>query len=230
MLKRQTLAMVQANKPARKRTRQLPQNDIGLWLLLATLCLTGCKSLSHAIDGEIGRIRNPAVSGDPCGHADWFEVGRVDGLSGIQIEQSAYIGRCEAQGMKVDRELYLAGWQRGLLDYCTPERGFDAGRSGQFYQGICPSHVEAQFLKRFEIGHKVAALEKENSAIERRVDSMLRELERLDRQLPSTQPSILNDALNTTSKSNVQNELQALRDARARNDFEIKNLESSAAL
>ncbi len=202
--------------------------------------LTACESLKRAFEEDglasIKRIRNPAVSGDPCGHADWFEVGRIDGLSGVEIDHSAYLGRCEANGTKVDRELYGAGWQRGLLEYCTPERGFDAGRSGQDYKGICPSHVEEAFLKRFKTGAKIAELERKNSEIERQVDAKLRQLESLGRVPAETAPSVLSDALKNSDngalqswpKSAIQKELQGLRDLRARNELEIKDLESSS--
>lgn len=205
--------------------------------LFALVTLTACESLKRAIGGEglasIKRIRNPSVSGDPCGHADWFEVGRIDGLSGITMDHSTYIGRCEARGTAVDRELYSAGWQRGLLEYCTPERGFDAGRSGQDYQGICPQHVEEAFLRRFKVGAEIAKLEKKNSEIERQVDAKLRQLESLGRTAPEPTPSVLADALKSEAnpgsvRSAVQKELQNLRDLRARNDLEIKDLESTS--
>jgi hypothetical protein len=202
--------------------------------LFAMASLSACESIKRVINGDglssIARIRNPAVSGDPCGHADWFEVGRIDGLSGIKIDQSTYIGRCEARGTTVDRELYSAGWQRGLLEYCTPERGFDAGRSGQDYQGVCPSHVEAAFLKRFKVGAEIAAIDRKNTEIESQVDAKLRLLESLGKQTQEAQPTVLSDALRTDGpkerQKELQKELQRLRDLRARNDLEIKDLES----
>jgi hypothetical protein len=210
--------------------------------LFALVSLSACESLKRVIGGEglasIKRIRNPAVSGDPCGHADWFEVGRVDGLSGITMDHSTYIGRCESKGSVVDRPIYSAGWQRGLLEYCTPERGFDAGRSGQDYQGICPPHVEEAFLKRFKIGAEIAKLERKNAEIERQVDAKLRELESNRSQTPAPATSVLTDALKSdalksdeligSTKSSVYKELQSLRDLRARNDLEIRDLESAS--
>lgn len=216
---------------------------ITLPAILILFSLTACESLKRAFDGDglasIKRIRNPAVTGDPCGHADWFEIGRIDGLSGIEIHHSTYLGRCEARGTTADRELYGAGWQRGLLEYCTPERGFDAGRSGQDYQGICPPHVEEAFLKRFKTGAKIAELERKNLEIERQVDAKLRQMESLGRASAAPTPSVLSDALKNASektdgalqtwpKSAIQKELQSLRDLRARNDLEIKDLESAS--
>lgn len=212
--------------------------------LFAVGSLSACESVKRVINGDglssITRIRNPAVSGDPCGHADWFEVGRIDGLSGVKIDHSSYIGRCEARGSTVDRELYSAGWQRGLLEYCTPERGFDAGRSGQDYQGICPSHVETAFLNRFKVGAEIAALDRKNTEIESQVDAKLRLLESLSKQtldVPSTKllpapPTVLSDALKSDGQKErqreLQIELQRLRDLRARNDLQIKDLESTS--
>lgn len=198
------------------------------------LSLLGCETIGQSL----GRVRNPAVSGDPCGHADWFEVGRVDGLSGVNQEHSAYVGRCLSRGGTIDVELYQAGWQKGLLEYCTPERGFDAGRSGAEYSGVCPAHMEAAFLQRFKVGAKIAALERKNAEIEAQIDARLLLLSQRPQQSQSpdatsstSNGSILSDALRRQAASDqklqIEKELQDLRDLRARNDLTIRELESN---
>lgn len=213
----------------------------GLLALCLGLLLLGCETIGQSL----GKVRNPTVSGDPCGHADWFEVGRVDGLSGVNQEHSVYVGRCLSRGRVIDVELYQAGWQKGLLEYCTPERGFDAGRSGADYSGVCPSHMEAAFLQRFKIGAKIAALERKNAEIEAQIDARLLLLSQPQRPQPQRpQPSQSMDATNSTSsgsilsdalrrqaasdqKRQIEKELQDLRDLRARNDLSIRELESN---
>ncbi len=212
-------------------------------LALMTSFLTGCETIGQSL----GKVRNPVVSGDPCGHADWFEVGRVDGLSGVGHEQSMYVGRCLSRGLTIDNELYQAGWQKGLLEYCTPERGFDAGRSGFEYSGVCPSHMESAFLKRFKVGRQIAALERKNAEIESLIDERLAKLSAPglisgqtsgqasmpgSQSSPTSSPtsSILTEALTRQAKSEqesqIEKELQNLRDLRARNDLSIRELES----
>lgn len=206
---------------------------------LLGLCFgtTGCETVGRGL----GKVRNPAVSGDPCGHADWFEVGRVDGLSGATQDSSTYVGRCLSQGRDFDQELYQAGWQKGLIEYCTPERGFDAGRSGVEYTGVCPAHMEAAFLKRFKIGAQIAELERKNIAIEAQIDERIARIAAKSSSAPSSESgpsaglpsgpsSILSDALKRQAGNDgqrqLQRELQDLRDMRARNDLAIRELES----
>ena len=191
-----------------------------------TSMLTACGTMQ---DGKpnLGVINRPSVSGDPCRNADWFEVGRVDGLSGIPANASTYVGRCVSLGVAIDDELYTGGWQRGLVDYCTPDRAFDAGRSGESYSGVCPANLEGAFLKRFKLGERISAIEKKNILIESEVDRKLNELQVAQ---PTT---ILNDALsrNTSARRDqIENDLKRLRDAIAKNESLIRELETSVGL
>lgn len=215
-------------------SRSIRQTFVPLCLLSLCLIFLGCETVGRGL----GKVRNPAVSGDPCGHADWFEVGRVDGISGTTQERSTYVGRCLSQGREFDADLYQAGWQKGLIEYCTPERGFDAGRSGVEYTGICPAHMEAKFLRRFKIGAQIAELERKNAVIEAQIDERIAQLAAATASTPGSPPSrgsILSDALsrqagserqNQTQQQKLQKELQDLRDLRARNDLTIRELEA----
>lgn len=211
-----------------------------LGLLLISVLVAGCQSLPGASQA-IGAISSPKVSGDPCRNADWFEVGRIDGLTGTPMGNSTYMGRCRAQGIDVNDELYAAGWNRGLVEYCTPVRAFDAGRTGQSYSQVCPPHLEPEFLKRFHLGAQISKLEKRNSALESEVDRRLEELADLEK--PTTENrGILTDALerlpemmgpNTTTlrqqrEALLKNEIDQLRDLHAKNEVAIRELESSA--
>lgn len=195
------------------------QNPLLIPLLLILIALPACVTQV--------KILRPDISGDPCANADWFEVGRLDGLNGVAPENSVYVGRCESRGQKRDESLYSAGWNRGLIDYCTPERGFDAGRAEEEYSGICPSHLEAAFLRRYRVGKDVSRIERENAAID----------SQLNQKLAESEGTILGDAIsrlpgigelqpNDDKKKQLAAEIQGLRDQRARNDVQIRELES----
>ena len=212
---------------------------LGLVLLLISTLVAGCQSLPGASQA-IGAISSPKVSGDPCRNADWFEVGRIDGLTGIPMGNSTYMGRCRAQGIEVDDELYAAGWNRGLVEYCNPVRAFDAGRTGQSYNQVCPPHLEPEFLKRFNLGAQISKLERRNQVLESEVDRKLEELASLEK--PGNRGGILSDALvrlpevmgaNTTTQGQqrealLKSEIDQLRDLHAKNEVAIRELESSA--
>lgn len=229
-----------AMKLGRTRTI-LSAIPLALPLVIATSGIVACESLREGRPNLAG-INSPTVSGDPCKSADWFEVGRIDGLNGVSLEYSTYAGRCKAKGHAVDLELYNAGWQRGLIDYCTPERAYDAGRASESYDGICPKNLEAKFLKRYKVGIEIAALEKKNAAIEGIVDRKISELAAME-TMPAadsgTRSTILDDALSRTpaekanpdlaqKKSALRSEIQHLRDDLARNANAIQELEKSS--
>ncbi len=206
-----------------------------------TTMLGGCQSMHNGRPGIEG-INSPMVSGDPCKSADWFEVGRIDGLNGVSETNSAYVGRCRARGILPNLELYTAGFERGLVDYCTPERAYDAGRAGESYNGVCPKNLEAKILKRHKVGTEIAALEKKNAALEGQVDLKLSELAAIGGVKPAGEPrdrsTILDDALSRTpadaspeiseKKTMLQSEIRKLRDDLARNETMIQELEKSA--
>lgn len=194
--------------------------------------LAAFAMMSAAACTSVVRVGDPSVTGDPCSNADWFEVGRLDGINGIHPENSKYAGSCKAQGKGYDIELYTGGWNRGLVEYCTPERGFDAGRAGEEYAGICPSHVEAKFLERYKVGQKISEIERENARIDR-------ELGRRENEVQQT-TSILDDALarlpgfdpapSEDRRKKLQAEIDDLKAKRAQNDDQIRSLEASANL
>lgn len=220
------------------RIRFLTLASVGVGLHV--MVLIACTSLP---DGKpnLGALNTPTVSGDPCRNADWFEIGRVDGLNGIPLNSSAYVNRCLSQGVPIDNELYTAGWQRGLVDYCVPERAFDAGRAGETYHGVCPKNIEDGFLKRFHVGTRIAEIEKKNILLETEVDRKLTELAAIDALVnaPAAKPSssILNDAISrapssttTARQATIQAELKELRDQLARNGHAIRELENTTDL
>jgi hypothetical protein len=211
-------------------------------LVFSALTLVlGCGTLP---DGKpnLGPLNTPTVSGDPCRNADWFEVGRVDGIGGIPLGSSTYVGRCKAQGVAVNDELYNAGWQRGLIDYCTPDRAYDSGRTGHSYAGVCPKNLEGEFLKRFRVGSRIAEIEKKNMQIELEVERRLNELTTLDST--GDPATILSDALSrmpgsTTARpanskearlAALHTEVEKLRETIVQNERTIRELEASVSL
>lgn len=182
--------------------------------LLTAVLIVVASTISISC-GSIGRVNRPTVTGDPCAQADWFEVGRLDGLQGIQEETSAYVGRCRRY---LNEELYLAGWNRGLVDFCTPERAFDAGRSGLDYaDGICPAHAEPTFLQAFKKGRELLKIERENVDLESQIDRLRRLLDSPDTTGMSVVPQVSHD-------------LQKLRDRRARNEELVRAIENARRL
>ncbi len=106
-----------------------------------------------------------------CAGADWSAIGERDGLYGEGPEKlSERTAQCAEFGLPANAESYQAGRLKGLATYCTPEAGFDAGRNGRAYRGVCPAETESAFLAEYNIGRRLhdftKAVENANSSYE----------------------------------------------------------------
>lgn len=96
------------------------------------------------------------MTADDCASVDWTALGEADGRSGAPIEGFfRKQEQCAGFGLAPDSAAYEAGRARGLSAYCTPEGGWEAGRSGGVYRGVCPSDREAAFLDEFGLGARL---------------------------------------------------------------------------
>jgi hypothetical protein len=86
-------------------------------------------------------------------------IGERDGLLGERPTASdAFISECAELQIFADEEAYRRGYQQGLAAYCTPSGGFDAGKQGLDYDGICPADVERAFLEEYYLGARLFEL------------------------------------------------------------------------
>ncbi|MCO1336051.1 DUF2799 domain-containing protein [Microbulbifer sp. OS29] len=106
-------------------------------LALIALMISGCATMSE----------------DECYVADWQAIGYEDGAAGRDL---AHLGSrreaCAKYGVSVNTSAYRGGRTEGLELFCTELRGFDQGRSGNSYSGVCPADLEGLFLRGFNAG------------------------------------------------------------------------------
>ncbi|WP_444896257.1 DUF2799 domain-containing protein [Microbulbifer sp. SSSA005] len=96
------------------------------------------------------------MSEDECYVADWQAIGYEDGAAGRDL---SYLGRrresCAKYGVTVNTNAYRGGRGEGLELFCTELRGFDQGRSGNHYNGVCPADLEGLFLRGYNSGQDI---------------------------------------------------------------------------
>lgn len=138
-----------------------------LWrVVLILLSLSGCASLSER----------------ECLEADatsWEGVGYEDGYNGHHPDRrlSQHYEACSELGVFPNRETYMKGWNRGILLYCTAERGYEIGLSGsRGNPELCPESTAYFFQENAELGLHIYELQRE-------MDSVYREIEDLEQQL-----------------------------------------------
>jgi hypothetical protein len=110
------------------------------------------------------------MSEQACLVSDWRGLGFEDGAAGRSVTTiGRYREACSKHGVTPDLDAYRAGHGEGLEIYCRPSNGFEVGRSGATYQGVCPADLESAFLANYDSGRQLFVLE---SALQR-IDSQI---------------------------------------------------------
>jgi hypothetical protein len=122
------------------------------------------------------------MSAEECMVADWYRLGDLDARAGRGSDFLANrAGDCAEAGYPADTEAWYAGFEHGLLAFCTLDSGFRFGLEGKSYERSCPAHLEAGFLDGFELGQSIHQLQSRVNASRQEVDRLTRELRRLER-------------------------------------------------
>lgn len=109
-----------------------------------------------------------------CANIDWYEIGRTDGVTGSpSTKVGIYQTRCDSTPFPVKIEYYSNGREAGLIEYCSPTGGLEAGKSGATYEKVCPGHLEAAFLSNFHLGTKIHGLTSESADLEARIQNLV---------------------------------------------------------
>jgi hypothetical protein len=119
-----------------------------------------------------------SMSAEECETANWQTIGFEDGANGLPGSSIArHRKACAKAGITADQSEYEVGRLAGLREYCQPGRGYDVGRSGSRYQGVCPAELEGDFLAAFEEGRFLYGLEQAVRDAENALRRVDRELE-----------------------------------------------------
>lgn len=97
---------------------------------------------------------------DQCRSVDWVTLGTLDGREGFPTRRVLdHAKACAQYGLPVDQAAWLRGWESGIRNYCTPQRGYSEGRDGARYRDACPAEVERGFLAAYRPAKRVADAE-----------------------------------------------------------------------
>ena len=143
-----------------------------------------------------------------CLSHDWFETGRQDGSLGRPLsELDRHRLQCQNSDNPPNLELYVAGRNLGLSEFCTPARARELGYTHGLYQGVCPEYLEAGFLSAMKDGERLSELESETARLRRRSEQIRAEL--------SQAVSILRQVQLRAQLEDLDRRLQAVRDQMA---------------
>jgi hypothetical protein len=155
------------------------------------------------------------MSKDQCLQGDWGAVGFKDGEAGrAQSRLDDHAKACAKAGVVPQAGPYFAARDQGLKLYCTQDRGFREGRTGQSYAGVCPQLSERGFLVGYADGQLVDAAEDRLSDARSDRDSADRRAEKRDREARGVEDELRNPKLTQEQTHELRDRLNRLRSER----------------
>lgn len=187
---------------------------LGLLLVASLAGLSGCGSMSA----------------DECLTVDWETIGFEDGSRGYTADRlGSHRKACAKHGVTADLGAYQRGHAQGLESFCQPGRGFSYGANGGRYNGVCPGHLEPEFVEAYNAGAKLYDLRSSLNAANSLIYSKESELDAAERRIIMAQAELISD--DTTSEQRVQLliELKELSERIGELETEIKQLVADRA-
>ncbi len=121
---------------------------------------------------------------EACLAADWQAIGYEDGDRGKAASSfSRHREACARHGVTADFAAYRQGHDEGIARFCRPENGYRLGRRGYDYGGVCPAHLESDFVAAHADGFELHALEASVEKISQKLDRHRARINEIDRLL-----------------------------------------------
>ncbi len=167
-----------------------------LFLAVTIILLGGC-----AVMGE-----------QDCLNANWHAVGHQDGSVGqgrgrLQQRRQA----CEQHGVTVDRNAYHEGYELGLNAFCTAASGYERGREGHRYNGVCPPLLEGDFLTGYQRGREEFQLQAYIAEQDRRLYEHAQHINRLNHELNYSLHQLRRTDLDHATRARLSRHAQLLQ-------------------
>ncbi|MCS6622760.1 DUF2799 domain-containing protein [Roseibacterium beibuensis] len=156
------------------------------------------------------------MSAEQCMAGDWSGQGYVDGQQGLTMSRlDDHAKACAEHGVTPDAGAYAAGRRQGLVQYCTLPKGFEVGRTGSGYAGVCPSELETDFMYGYRDGQVVHAAEQALSNARGQVESLGSRLEELDEKIVGKQAEARAEGLTEAQREEIRKRIAEIRRERA---------------
>lgn len=178
------------------------------------------------------------MSKDECLMGDWGQKGYQDGLSGYDPRRlDDHVSACAKHGVGANPTAYMSAREDGLRTYCTWRNGFNEGRRGNSYRGVCRPEEEADFIPAYRDGREIYAAEEALSSAESQYRSAVSRIRDREDKLRAKQRELRQSGLSPEDRDKIRDRidevrgeiLRARRDAReAEDDIRIAQVEVRA--
>lgn len=184
-------------------------------LVAAGLSLAGCAAMSE----------------QECLVSDWHTVGFEDGAAGRPVETiGSYRESCAKHGVAPDLASYRAGHDEGLGQFCQAGKGFEFGRRGGNYHGVCPSALEPVFLSGYNEGHQLYVFEAAVRSLNTQIAQSTKTLQDVKKDMAGKEALLISDATTTEDRATLLTETKELSRRQGELEAHIVELERQKAV
>lgn len=172
-----------------------------------------------------------AMNEQACLATDWRSVGFEDGVAG---RSAGNIGNfrqaCAKHGVTPDLAAYRTGHDEGVELYCRAGNGFEVGRRGNRYLGVCPADLESGFLAAYSEGRQLYELESALRSVENQIAARNRRLVELRDGLVASSAEVIADETTEERRAELVISMAAMTKEQVSIGHEIEDLEAERAL
>jgi hypothetical protein len=187
----------------------------GIFFVLLLLSAGGCATLNES----------------ECRNADWRMIGMEDGVNG---RLQSYIGKhraaCARHDITPDIDAYQKGHWEGIQQYCTEIKGFETGKKGIDYNGVCPPELEVFFLEGYHFGLKFHTVKKTIKKLSSAISSKQKEVEEIKEEVNEKERLLISDKSSEAKRSSLLREIKELQEKRGKLEAEILENEKQKAV
>ena len=171
-------------------------------------------------------LSNCAVmSEEECTYSDWTAVGYEDGADGRSSDRFGdYRRACAEFGITPDFAAWQDGRERGLVEYCQPQRGFQVGQSGGNYNGVCNAQLEPDFLEAYRLGSELYALRSNLNTIIGRLEANANDIANIDADVADIESIIILEDTTAEERAALLDEMRELSEIRGELEVEFEIL------
>lgn len=167
------------------------------------------------------------LSKDECHLADWRAIGYEDGVKGWSESRiGEHRKACAKHGVALNFDAYHTGWEEGVSRYCQPGNGYSQGRAGQRYDGICPDHLEPEFLHAYQHGRELYEHERDLRQIERKLQHKRKRLAEIEVEIRDAGIALVNEGATLEQRIILLDELRKLEQEYSETKARIPSLEA----
>lgn len=166
-----------------------------------------------------------------CRNADWRIIGMEDGVNG---KLTSYVGKhrkaCAKHDIIPDLVVYRQGYSEGIKQYCTEIKGFEVGKKGANYNGVCPPELEILFLEGYHFGLKFHTVKNDIKKLSYKINSNQKQVEKIKKEVIEKERLLISDKSTEAQRSNLLAEIKELQEKIVKLEEEILEKERQKAV